>query len=248
MRPPARRSEIRPTRWAHDRRYRASQPHGEKLGFVSDAEHGDLAYVAAPNGGHGPPVLVLHSWWGLTPSFTEFADDLAARGFLVGCADLYDGLVAQTELEARRLRARHGEPVYKRLRRCLRAFSEFEQAADTAPAVIGFSMGGHWAIWLAQHPDQSVAAVVLYYAARGGDFSAATAPVLAHFAETDDFVSASSRRAMERAITARGLHYTAHEYPGTEHWFAESAEATFAPGAAALALDRTASFLASTSR
>ncbi|MCZ7629952.1 MAG: dienelactone hydrolase family protein [Microthrixaceae bacterium] len=53
---------------------------------------------------------------------------------------------------------------------------------------------------------------------------------------------------MERAITARGLQYTSHEYPGTEHWFAESAEATFVPGAAALALDRTASFLASTSR
>ncbi len=210
---------------------------------MSGKDDGDLAYVALPNRGFGRAVLVIHSWWGLTTSFTAFADELASRGFLVGCPDLYDGHIARTEADARQLRARRGEPVYKQLRRNLRELSDLGDARDEPPAVIGFSMGGHWAVWLAQHPDPPVAAVVLYYAARAGDFSDATAPVLAHFADTDPFVSASARRSMERAIIQRGLRYTSHEYPDTGHWFAESAESAFAPDAAGLALDRTASFL-----
>ncbi len=204
---------------------------------------GDLAYVAHPGRGSGQPVLVIHSWWGLTASFTSYADQLAARGFLAGCADLYDGAVAKSEAEARRLRSRRGEPVYRRLRRSLEALWTLDGTEGRSPAVVGFSMGGHWAVWLAQHPDPPVAAVVVYYAARGGDFSEATSPLLAHFAGADDFVSGSARRTMERAIATRGLPYTAFDYPGTVHWFAESDQQAFDPEAARLALDRTASFL-----
>ncbi|MFO7592384.1 MAG: dienelactone hydrolase family protein [Acidimicrobiia bacterium] len=48
---------------------------------------------------------------------------------------------------------------------------------------------------------------------------------------------------MERAIDKRGLRYTAHDYPETGHWFAESTEANYKPDAAELALERTALFL-----
>ncbi len=189
-------------------------------------------------------MLVVHSWWGLTRSFTSFADQLASRGFLVGCADLYDGAIAETEEEARNLRAQRREPAYKRLRRNIDELVALDRTAGRSPAVVGFSMGGHWAVWLAQHPDPPVSAVALYYAARAGDFSDATAPVLAHFAATDDFVSASARRNMERAITERGLAYCAHDYPATGHWFAESAHAAFDARAAGLACERTVDFLA----
>ncbi|MCZ7535696.1 MAG: dienelactone hydrolase family protein [Acidimicrobiia bacterium] len=207
------------------------------------AELDDLAYIAGRGGPGLDPVLVVHSWWGLTGSFTSFADQLAARGLLVGCIDLYDGAIATTEREARALRATRREPAYKQLRRCLDELRARDEEGST-PSVVGFSMGGHWAVWLAQHPDPPVAAIVLYYAARGGDFSRATAPVLAHFASDDDFVSRAARRSMERAVAARGLEYVAHDYPATEHWFAESDARQFSAGAAQLAFDRTASFLA----
>ena len=38
------------------------------------------AYVALPESGSGPGELVLHAWWGLTPVFTDFRDQLAAAG------------------------------------------------------------------------------------------------------------------------------------------------------------------------
>ena len=39
-------------------------------------------------------------------------------------------------------------------------------------------------------------------------------------------------RTMERAIARQGLAYTAHDYPGTDHWFAESDHRAFGPRAA----------------
>lgn len=212
---------------------------------MNDGEPDELAHLAIPTSRRGPPVLVIHSWWGLTESFIGFADQLAERGFLVGCVDLYDGATAESEAAARRLRSQRRVPVYRRLRRCVEGLSAHGGSTDQPPAIVGFSMGGHWAVWLAQHPDPPVSAVVLYYAARGGDFADMTVPVLAHFAAEDRFVSASARRAMERGLTMRGLPYQSYEYPGTTHWFAESSCSAFDAPAARLALDRTAMFLRS---
>lgn len=198
-----------------------------------------------PDRGAGPPALIIHSWWGLTRSFTGYADRLADQGFLAACADLYDGQTASTEAEARALRSRRREPMYRTLLRLLELVRVHPAAADDRVALIGFSMGGHWAVWLTQRPDVPLAAVVLYYAARAGDFSMASAPVLAHFADSDPVVSTTGRRTMERAMRAAQLAYTAHDYPGTQHWFAETDQPTYDRDADALAFDRTVAFLRS---
>ncbi len=212
---------------------------------MSDA----LAYVALPPGASGPPVLIIHSWWGLTSSFTRYADRLAAGGFVVGCVDLYDGRTADTDQQAQELRrTRRSEPVYRVLQRSLKRLAAHTRASGVDPAVVGFSMGGHWAVWLAQHPPPTVAATVLYYAARAGDFTLTTSPVLAHFAGTDGFVRPSARRRMEHAASLHGLTYRCHDYPGTTHWFAESDQPAYDAAAAGAALDRTISFLADSQR
>ncbi len=215
---------------------------------MKGGQESPLAYVAHTSGGGGPgqgrPVLLVHSWWGLTPSFPRIADELASLGFLVGCVDLYDGKIATTEDEVRRLHARkRAEPAYRLLHRCLQQLVEDERSRGAAPAVVGFSMGAHWAVWLAQHPDPPVSAVVLFYGARGGDFSDASAPVLAHFAAHDEFVSVTARGAMERALARRGLRYESFDYPGTRHWFAEPAHPWFDASAADLAMSRSSDFL-----
>jgi dienelactone hydrolase len=45
--------------------------------------------------------------------------------------------------------------------------------------VIGFSMGGHWAPWLAQRPELPMAATVTLYAARNGDYESSASAFLA---------------------------------------------------------------------
>ena len=88
-------------------------------------------------------------------------------------------------------------------------------------SIIGFSMGGHWAIWLSQRPELPIRATVVYYSARAGSFKDSHSSFLAHFAEDDPWVSRASRKKMEAEIAKAGRPYKAHDYIGTRHWFAE---------------------------
>ncbi|MCC7429041.1 MAG: dienelactone hydrolase family protein [Alphaproteobacteria bacterium] len=185
-------------------------------------------------------VLVIHSWWGLTDSFRDYGRLLADQGFVVGLSDLFGGRTARTAEDAKRLRsAPRREPMYKSLIHDLIEVQDRAQP-DAPLGVVGFSMGGHWAVWLSQRPDLPIASVVLYYAARGGDFSNSRASYLAHFAETDEWVSSASRRTMERQIKSAQRPYASIDYPGTGHWFAETAPTgSYRPEAAQVALKRT---------
>lgn len=203
-----------------------------------------LAHLARPGSATGHPVLILHSWWGLTASFTEYADLLAERGFLAGCVDLYGGRLARTPAEAKELRsAPRREPMYRTMLAAKDHLLADPAAASSRVGIVGFSMGGHWAVWLAQRTDMPASAVVLHYATRAVKKSERPVPVLAHFAADDPFVTASGRRTMERSFHRFDWPYTAIDHPGTEHWFAESAEDQYDPDAAGRALDATTAFL-----
>jgi carboxymethylenebutenolidase len=151
-------------------------------------------YTAVPKGRRcGPGVLVLHSWWGMNEFFRSFCDRLAAVGFVALAPDLFGGKVATTEAEARALRAQASasrrEPAYRYLIRMIGELSDQEAVSRGGIAVIGFSMGGHWAYWLAQRPELPIVATVTFYAARNGAYTASNSRFLAHFAEDDPWVS-----------------------------------------------------------
>jgi carboxymethylenebutenolidase len=50
------------------------------------------------------------------------------------------------------------------------------------------------------------------------DFDKLTAPVLAHWAEDDDFANAVAAK-IEPELKRRGKRYEFHRYPGTKHAF-----------------------------
>src|SRR5215831_18785302 len=58
------------------------------------------AYLAVPEGGSGPGVLVLHAWWGLTDVFKRVCDRLAEAGFVSLAPDLYHGKTTTSVEEA----------------------------------------------------------------------------------------------------------------------------------------------------
>ncbi len=205
------------------------------------------AYLVAPDGDQaGPGVLVLHGWWGLTPFFRRVCDRLADAGFVALAPDLHGGdRTADTPDEAEALLA-STDP--NRTADLVLSSAATLRALDLTPdrpiGVVGFSMGGSWAMWLAARAPTSVAATTVFYGSQDVDFAAATSAFQGHFAEHDEFVSDDQRAEMEAHLRLLRKDVTFHRYPGTGHWFfEEDRPAAHVTGAAELAWDRTLAFL-----
>jgi carboxymethylenebutenolidase len=216
---------------------------GEMVEFASD---GDTArgYLAVPDSGRGPGVLVIQEWWGLVPQITRVCDRLAAEGFVALAPDLYHGEVAEhTEMD----KAGHlmsTLPMDRAARDMAGAVDHLlghEATNRPQVGVVGFCMGGMLALVLAAQLGDKVSVAVPYYGAPLGDnapdWSNLSATVRGHFAGNDDFFPPDAIRALERELRAMGkdVAFTVHE--GTGHAFAneENALGTYDEESAAAA-------------
>jgi len=201
------------------------------------------AYLAVPEHGSGPGVLVLHAWWGLTEPFRQVCDRLAAAGFVALAPDLYRGKTTAAVEEAQAL----GEALDRDVERV--QFLRQHDATHLADgrgklALVGFSLGGAYALDMSVTLAEEIAAVVTFYAAYTGlDYSRASAAYLCHFAEDDPFEPAESGASMEQALQAAGRPVTCYTYPGTKHWFFEENRPEYDAEAARIAWERTIEFL-----
>ncbi len=202
-------------------------------------------YVVAPDSGTGPGILVLHSWWGLTPFFHEVCDRLADDGFVALAPDLHgDGRTAETPDEAEALLAstdpnRTAGLVVS----SLSALARMPATPDGPVGILGFSMGASWALWAATRFPEQVDAVSAYYGSQDIDFSPAAARFQGHFAEHDEFTDEDAVNYLEAQLRLAGKDVDFHRYPGTGHWFAESDRpAAFDRAAADQAWERTTRF------
>jgi carboxymethylenebutenolidase len=206
-------------------------------------------FLAVPPAGVGPGVLVLHASWGLNDTIKTFCRRLAESGFIAFAPDLYHGKVADTipdaEVLGNDLDANH-----------IQAEAEVAQAsgflnervgqADRGLAVIGFSLGGYYALNLAAAHPEHIRSVVLFYGTdgtMGTDFTNSKAEYLGHFAENDEFETQSNVDSLEERLKRAGRPVTFYHYPGAGHWFFEPDRPEYNPAAASLAWDRTLAFL-----
>ncbi|HET9221812.1 MAG TPA: dienelactone hydrolase family protein [Roseiflexaceae bacterium] len=201
-------------------------------------------YLAIPERGHGPGVLVLHAWWGLKPFFTTVCDQLASAGFVALAPDLYQGRTAATVEEAEALlKQRDFELMQATATGALAYLRGHSAARGAAAGTIGFSMGAAWALELASAAPQDIAAAVLFYGVSDSDFGVARAAYLGHFAEEDEWEPLDGVRQMESDMRAAGRDVTIYIYPGVKHWFVEADRPEYNPEAAELAWQRTLDFL-----
>jgi carboxymethylenebutenolidase len=208
----------------------------------------DRAYLATPERGSGPGVLVLHAWWGLTEVFTGVCDRLAAAGFVALAPDLYaSGATTDSIAEAEQLVAAHDRAPEK-AKAIVHAAVDDLLASPAATGgkigIVGYSMGAYWALHLSQARPDKISAVVVFYGTDDGEYDTARAAYLGHFAENDDFEPMAGVRALETTMRAAGREVTFHIYPGTGHWFVEpNRPDVYNAEAAALAWERTLAFL-----
>jgi carboxymethylenebutenolidase len=203
-------------------------------------------HLTLPVTGCGPGVILLHAWWGLTPFFITLCRRLADAGFVALAPDLYHGATATTIAEAKQLRSLIDRNVVRQEMRAAVTYLQ-QHTAVRGPRLgtIGFSLGAHWVLWLADQYPLTIDTVVLFYGTSGGRFRKTQATFLGHFAEQDRWgASSQSVQALAERLRTAGRDITFHTYPNTEHWFAEEDRPdAYHPAAAQLAWERTNAFL-----
>jgi len=204
-------------------------------------------YLAMPERGAGPGVLVLHAWWGLNDTIRAVCTRLAEAGFVALAPDLYHGQVADTIADAETLAKALGTNYLQanaEIADATRFLSERIGQADRSIAVIGFSLGAAYALDLAAADTEHISSVVIFYGTGGDDFSSSRAAYLGHFAENDPYEPQSSVDDLEEALRRAGRPVTFYQYSGTGHWFFEPDRTeAYNQAAASLAWERTLAFL-----
>jgi len=180
------------------------------------------AYRAVPAAGHGPGVLVIQEWWGMVPHIRDVCDRLAREGFVALAPDLYRGETGSEPDAAGRLMMNLEIP--RALGDLDAAVAELlnTHAVDGAKVgVVGFCMGGQLALAIGCHSAR-VAAVVDFYGIHPNvalDLARLSAPVLAVFAERDEFISAETVASLSRDLQAAGVRASVRTLAGAQHAF-----------------------------
>lgn len=200
----------------------------------------DLAYFVQDT--VGPGVLLLHSFWGLTPSVKGLADRLADFGFTVVAPDMNFGERPGTEQEAV---AHLGEASPDRLARLVLTSAGLihEKSAGGPIGVVGFGMGGSLGLWASVRLPGVVGAAVSFYGTQQIDFAGSQSAYLIHLAEEDDYITADEAVFMEATMGLESLPVEVIRYPGTRHGFCEPDGDSFDPEAFETAWARTVAFL-----
>lgn len=216
------------------------------------------ATFATPKGGQGsgalalpetekaPALVVLHEWWGLTDEIREVTQRFAAAGYLSLAPDLYDGKVATRPNDASKLMQGLDWPKTLDLISGAARFAKSHPRSNGKVGIVGFSMGGGMA-FSAICDSKEFAAAVSFYGLppkEFANFANVRTPVLAHFAEHDAWAKPSVAAEIQSALQKLGQAMELHVYPAQQAFFFDTGHPeVHDPASAALAWDRTLSFL-----
>ena len=202
-------------------------------------------FVAVPDSGRGPGVLVLHAWWGLSDTIKYICNRLSAQGFVAFAPDLYEDKFAKTIKEAEILSDQlDGQQAMSIIRQSAGFLWNHNQVGEGVLGVIGFSLGAYFALKLSADVPEQIKAVVVFYGTGSADFNNSNAAYLGHFAETDPYEPTGYVDDLKNELSSSELEVTFYRYEVTEHWFFESDRPdAYDAEAAQLAWDRTLSFL-----
>jgi carboxymethylenebutenolidase len=203
-------------------------------------------YLVRPAAAKGklPGVLVVHENRGLNPHIEDVARRLALDDFVAFAPDALAPLGGYPgdEDSARQLFPKLDQAKTREDFVAAAAFLKSHASCSGRVGVVGFCWGGGMAHVLAVRlPD--LAAAVPFYGNQPPveDAAKVKAPLLVHFAETDQRINAGWP-AYEEALKAAKVKYTAHTYPGTQHGFNNDTTPRYDEKSAKLAWQRTLDF------
>lgn len=197
----------------------------------TDASGTDIVGPAGPGGylatpvptrdrpGPWPGVVLCHDAFGLYDDMREQADWLAAAGYVVTIPDLYGGSSAIRCIKGTfaQLSEQRG-PAFDQIE-AARVLTADRSDCTGIVGVIGYCMGGGFALLLAGRPGWSAASVNYGMVPDNvADVLAGACPVVASFGGADKGLAGAAAKVRSAAGTT-GTVVDVKEYPGARHGF-----------------------------
>ena len=221
---------------------------GERVSFASNGGTCE-GYLALPQSGSGPAVIVIQEWWGLVGHITNVADRFAQAGFVALAPDLYHGAIAKEPDEAMKLLMDLAiDRAALDIAGAAKYLSDRKDVVGKGVGVIGFCMGGSLALWSATLSEEIVATVGFYPGQPWSRMSPiwenySGKHVIIHCSEHDGTSAAPGIQEAINAIRSAGGSAAAFDYPGTNHaFFNDERPEVYDAVASAKAWQRTLAF------
>ncbi|MEA3185323.1 MAG: carboxymethylenebutenolidase [Ilumatobacteraceae bacterium] len=197
----------------------------ETVSFPSNGSDAS-GYLARPESGSGPGVLVIQEWWGLDWGIKEMADRLAGAGFVALAPDLYHGELAghdEMDKAGQLMQAMPPDRAARDMSGAIDYLAGLDGVTGKGIGVLGFCMGGMLSFLIAAGRPDKVTAVVPFYGFPQGDmepdWSKLTATIRGHMAAHDDFFPPEAATALEAKLRGMGKDVTLTVHPGSGHAF-----------------------------
>jgi carboxymethylenebutenolidase len=195
--------------------------------MVSFPSNGDTCdgYVAVPESGSGPGVIVVQEWWGLVDHVKDLADRFAAAGFVALAPDFFHGARTDEPDEAQRLLMGLAmDRAAKDIQGAAQYLAGRDEVSGDRVGVVGFCMGGSLALWAGALADEVKVAVGFYPAIpwekmspSWGSYTGKSAMI--HASEEDGTSRAEGIQTAVNGIRAAGGDVEVYDYPGSKHAF-----------------------------
>lgn len=177
------------------------------------------AYLSFPRGdGPWPGVVVIQDAFGLTDDIREQADRLAAGGYVALAPDLYSGSGVRCVVAALKASRSGKGPLYEEIEAGRAWLAERDDCTGRV-GIIGFCMGGGFALLSAPKYDFAAAAVNYGEVPEDAvDRLRGTCPIVGSYGRRDRTLRGRADR-LERALTELEVPHDVKEYPDAGHSF-----------------------------
>lgn len=231
------------------------------MGSYVDITAGDggsfKAYVAAPDAGKAPGLVLMQYICGVNAVMRQLADEFAAEGYLVAVPDLFwrqepgvelidDPSQPDPDEQARALELNRGfddDAATADLQATVSFLRGHEKCTGQVGA-LGYCLGGRMAYLVAARTDAECS--VGYYGVNIdrylGEAGNISRPLMLHIAGNDELCSDEAHDAIVGAL-GELAPVTLHEYEGAGHAFALAGGHNYNQGAADSANTRSLEFL-----
>jgi carboxymethylenebutenolidase len=215
--------------------------------WIDIGNEGFGGYLAIPENGSGPGILLLQEIFGINGHMRAVADYYAEEGYVVLAPDLFWRMQPRIELGYEDTDLDKAFGFYQRfeLDRAMQDIAvaltciRMRRECTGKVGAIGFCLGGKLAYLTATRTN--IDAAVGYYGV-GIEASLDEAvnlhcPLVLHFAECDKFVPEAARIAIAEGLAGRNVRI--YTYPGADHGFNCDERPAFDKAAALMAHSRS---------